>query len=89
MSEHVEEEQEPRLARLGPEDVPGKVRAIFDAFLRERGNIPNLYRVAGHRPPIAETLFAHQRAVMGPGEVDMLLKELLSVRVSQINACEY
>jgi AhpD family alkylhydroperoxidase len=29
------------------------------------------------------------RAVMGPGEVPVLLKELLSVRVSQINQCEY
>jgi alkylhydroperoxidase family enzyme len=81
--------EEPRLARLGPDDVPGKIRALFDAFLRERGNIPNLYRVAAHRPAIAESLFALQRAVMGPGEVNMSLKELLSVRVSHINACEY
>jgi AhpD family alkylhydroperoxidase len=26
---------------------------------------------------------------MGPGDVPVLLKELLSVRVSQINGCEY
>ena len=81
--------EEARLDRLGAEDVPGKVRAIFEAFLRERGNIPNLYRVAAHRPPIAEALFALQRAVMGQGETSMLLKELLSVRVSHLNACEY
>ena len=29
------------------------------------------------------------RAVMGPGAVPDLLKELISVRVSQINDCEY
>ena len=80
---------EARLRRLEPWEVDGKVRAIFEAFLRERGNIPNLFRVAAHRPPIAETLFAHMRAVMGPGEVDARLKELLAVRVSHVNACEY
>ena len=35
------------------------------------------------------TLFAHLRAVTGPGEVPVLLKELLTVRVSQLNACGY
>lgn len=79
----------PRLPMLGPEDVSGKVRAIFEALLRERGNIPNLFRTAAHREPIAETLFSHMRAVMGPGLVDVRLKELLSVRVSHINLCDY
>jgi alkylhydroperoxidase family enzyme len=78
-----------RLQRLSADDVNGKVLAIFEAFVRERGNIPNLFRVAAHRPPIVESLFAHMRAVMGAGDVEMLLKELLSVRVSHINACEY
>ncbi len=78
-----------RLPMLGVDDVDGRVRTLFEAFLRERGNIPNLFRIAAHRPPIAETLFAHMRAVMGAGEVPVLLKELLSVRVSHINACRY
>lgn len=78
-----------RVPLLAPADVDGKVRAIFDAFMHERGNVPNLFRAAAHRPPIVETLMAHLRAVMGPGEVSTLLKELLSVRVSHINLCDY
>ena len=80
---------EGRLPRLRPEDVGGPTRTIFEAFVRQRGNVPNLFRVAAHRPPIVETLFAHMQAVMGPGEVSVLLKELIAVRVSQINACRY
>ena len=34
-------------------------------------------------------LAALQTAVMGPGSVSVLLKELLSVRVSHINVCDY
>ena len=82
-------EREPRVARLAPEDVGAPVREVFDAFVRERGKVPNLFRVAAHRPEIVATLRAHMNAVMGPGTVDVLLKELVAIRVSQINNCEY
>ena len=81
--------REPRIPRLESEEVDESVRAVFDAFLAERGRVPNLFRIAAHRPEIATTLRAHMRAVMGPGAVDVLLKELLAVRVSQINRCGY
>jgi alkylhydroperoxidase family enzyme len=65
------------------------LRAPFQRFIDERGKVPNLFRVAAHRPQIARTWAEHMRAVMGAGDVPVLLKELLSVRVSQINGCEY
>ena len=82
-------EREPRVARLHREDVAGPVGDVFDAFVRERGKVPNLFRVAAHRPEIVATLRAHMNAVMGPGTVDVLLKELVAIQVSQINNCEY
>ena len=78
-----------RLPRLGPDEASGGMREVFARFMRERGRIPNLFRVAAHRPVIGETLAAHMSAVMGPGTVDERLKELLSIRVSHINGCEY
>ena len=85
MTDHAES----RLPRLTAEDAEASVRTVFDAFERERGVVPNLFRVAAHRPEIVRTLRDHMQAVMGPGTVPVLLKELLSVRVSQINGCEY
>ena len=38
---------------------------------------------------ILRTLIAHFRAVMETGTVETKLKELLTVRVSQLNHCEY
>lgn len=81
--------EEARISRLTAEEVGPDVRPTFEAFIAQRGKVPNLFRVAAHRPEIARTLAAHLDAVMGPGAVPQLLKELLSVRVSQINACEY
>jgi uncharacterized peroxidase-related enzyme len=82
-------DQTARVPLPTPEEAPAEVQPLFDAFLRERGNVPNLFRAAALRPPIVLTLFAHLRAVTGPGEVPVLLKELLTVRVSQVNSCSY
>jgi alkylhydroperoxidase family enzyme len=85
-------DHEPRIARLDPEAAmrdQAALREPFQRFIDERGKVPNLFRIVGHRPQIARTLAEHMRAVMGPGEVPEQLKELLSVRVSQINNCEY
>ena len=78
-----------RIGRLRPDQVGADVRALFDAFLAERGNIPNMFRTVAHRPEILTTLLAHFRAVMGPGTVPVSLKEMLAVRVSRLNDCDY
>lgn len=79
----------PRIPMLNREEATESARTVFDELARERGKVPNLFRVAGHRPEILASLRSHMRAVMGPGEVPELLKELLAVRVSRINGCEY
>ena len=79
----------PRLSKISPEQAAGEVREIFDAFLKERGNIPNMFRTVAHRPEIMRTMTAHFRAVMNTGTVEKKLKELVAVRVSHINYCDY
>ena len=80
---------DPRLPALGPDDVAPDARAVFETYLRERGNIPNMFRTAGVRAQHLTTMIAHFRTVMDEGTVPPLLKELLSVRVSQLNRCRY
>jgi len=85
-------DREPRVARLDADEAMRSnpsLRESFQKFIDERGKVPNLFRIAAHRPDITRTLADHMRAVMGAGDVSKLLKELLSVRVSQINNCEY
>ena len=82
-------EREPRVARVDPSDADPLVQDSFDAFIKARGKVPNLFRVAAQRPLIERTWAAHLDAVMGKGEVEQQLKELLAVRVSQLNRCEY
>ena len=79
----------PRIAPLTPEQAAPEVRPIFDTYLQERGNIPNMFRTVAHRPEIMRTMVAHFRAVMNTGTVPKKLKELVIVRTSQLNRCQY
>ncbi len=79
----------PRIEPVDPALAVEDVRPTFDAFVAERGKVPNLFRMAAHHPAIMRTLADHLRVVMGQGTVPVLLKELLSVRVSHINLCDY
>lgn len=79
----------PRIRPVEPRDADSRSQTLFDSFLAERGNIPNMFRTMALRPEIAETAAAHLRAVFNTGTVEQRLKEMLAVRVSQINGCKY
>ena len=79
----------PRIRPRDPDEAAPEVRSIFDVFLKERGNIPNMFRTVGALPKHLGTMISHFRTVMNEGEVPILLKELLAIRVSSINACRY
>ena len=79
----------PRIRPLNSGDVDPETQAIFARYRRERGNIPNMFRTMAHRPEIASTADAHLQAVFHTGTVPLRLKEMLAVRVSQINDCAY
>ncbi len=79
----------PRIRPLNPEEATPEARAVLEEFKRQRGNIPNMFRTMALRPEIMETAAAHMRAIFNTGTVDQRLKEMLAVRVSQINHCAY
>ncbi|HEV2021692.1 MAG TPA: carboxymuconolactone decarboxylase family protein [Terriglobales bacterium] len=78
-----------RISRLDKSQVDADSGAIYDHYLKARGNVPNMFRTVAHRPEILRTLVAHFRAVMESGTVPAKLKELVIVRTSQMNDCEY
>jgi len=79
----------PRITRLEKDQVDPEIGAIYDTYLKERANVPNMFRTVAHRPEIFRTMIAHFRAVMNTGTLPAKLKELVIVRTSQINHCEY
>jgi uncharacterized peroxidase-related enzyme len=78
-----------RISRLGRRDVSEDVGEIYDRYVRQRGNVPNMFRTVAHRPEILQTMIAHMEAVLNTGTLPTALKELVIVRTSQMNNCEY
>ena len=78
-----------RISRLEKDQIDAESAKVYDTYLKERGNVPNMFRTAAHRPEIFRTMIAHFRAIMNTGTVSAKLKELVIVRTSQINRCEY
>jgi uncharacterized peroxidase-related enzyme len=70
-------------------DVEPQIQRTFEAFWEARGNVPNLFRVLAHVPPLYTTFQTHFKTVMGSGLVDVRIKELVAMRVSQVNHCRY
>ncbi len=79
----------PRIRPRGPDEVEPQVKRIFEAFLKERGNIPNMFRTVGVLPKHLTSMIQHFSNVMNEGTVPVLLKELISIRVSSLNGCRY
>lgn len=78
-----------RIRPLNPNEVDSEAKGIFEEFLRERGNIPNMFRTLAHRPVLLKTAYDHFKAILKTGTVEFKLKEMVAVRVSQMNECAY
>ena len=78
-----------RLPRLERAQVGPEARTIYDTYLKERGNVPNAFKIFAHLPSYLTTMIDHYRTVMFTGSVPFQRKELLFLHVSRLNACRY
>jgi hypothetical protein len=78
-----------RLPKLEREQVPPEIQAIYDTYLKERGNVPNAFKTFAHIPSYLTTMIAHYRAVMFTGEIPFKRKELVFLDVTRLNASRY
>lgn len=79
----------PRISRVPRSEAAASVAEIYDRYMRTRGNVPNMFRTMAHRPEIFQTMIAHFEAILTTGTLPTKLKELVIVRTSQLNHCNY
>ncbi len=72
-------------------DAPPEVRAVYDDILetRQTDYINNFWKALAHDPPLLKRTWESVKAVMAPGALDPLVKELLYVAISATNQCGY
>lgn len=78
-----------RISKVNRDGVAEQVGALYDRVGRDRGNVPNMFRIYAHRPEILTTMVAHLAAVTNTGSVPVRTKELVATLVSRMNGCEY
>jgi AhpD family alkylhydroperoxidase len=74
------------LATAGPE-----VRAVIEDIkaTRKVDDVNNFWKYLANEPRMLEHVWSSLKAIMGPGALDPLTKELIYVAVSITNNCDY
>lgn len=74
-----------RVRLLERDEAPLTARRLY----RDDGTASPLTRSLVHAPDVLETFMPFLAQIYSPGSVDLATKELVIVRVSQLNACRY
>ncbi|WP_147108717.1 carboxymuconolactone decarboxylase family protein [Tateyamaria sp. syn59] len=79
------------LPLISDEEASAEVLAVFDDIRAVRGTeyINNFWRALAHDPALLAATWGRLKEVIGPGELDPLVKEMLYIAVSVANGCEY
>ena len=72
-------------------DASPDVRTIYDDILttRKTDYINNFWKAIAHDPALLKRTWEGLKAIMAPGALDPLTKELLYIAVSVTNNCQY
>ena len=73
------------------EEASAEVLAVFNDIRAVRGTdfINNFWRALAHDPATLKATWERLKVVMGPGDLDPLVKEMIYIAVSVANGCEY
>jgi AhpD family alkylhydroperoxidase len=79
------------LRPLGDEEVSAEALAIFAEIraARQTEFINNFWRVLAHDPALLRATWDRLAVVMGPGNLDPMVKEMIYLAVSAANGCSY
>jgi AhpD family alkylhydroperoxidase len=68
-----------------------KVRAVFEDIkaTKKIDRIPNIWRALATHPEHLELCWSRLKAIMRPGKLDLLTKEIIALAVSATNGCNY
>jgi len=73
------------------EDASPEVRAVFDDIKRARNvkDVNNFWKALANQPALLKQTWELSRAVMKPGALDAVTKEMIYIAVSVAHNCEY
>jgi len=81
----------PTVRMIEESEATGLVRQVYDDIMatKEIDFVPNFWKTLATHPPLLEQTWTRLKAVMAPGKLDALTKEMIALAVSATNGCRY
>lgn len=76
---------------LNDDDASPEAREVFNDIRKTRNSdyVNNAWRAQANHPAMLKQNWQKAKQVMGPGELDPVIKEMIYLTVSIMNNCEY
>src|SRR3954471_7722377 len=78
--------------KLVDDNTPNpRIRAVFEDIkaTKKIDRVPSFWRALASHPEHLELCWTRLKAIMRPGKLDMLTKEIIALAVSATNSCDY
>jgi alkylhydroperoxidase family enzyme len=79
----------PLVSLVSKEDAPPAVRAVYDQAEPVYGRLLHTWQALAQRPEIFTAYLPYLRSIIGPGELEQRIKELVEVRTVVLCRCLY
>jgi uncharacterized peroxidase-related enzyme len=78
-----------RIPLLDRDQVTPEVGNVYDALLKTRGVVPNMFKTLAHTPALALASAGYLKALLGDAALPGFYKELIAMRLSVLLGSEY
>jgi alkylhydroperoxidase family enzyme len=79
----------PRIPLLERDQVSPEVAAVYDALLKQRGVVPNMFKTVAHSPALALGIAGFLKSLLSDGALPGWYKELVATRLSVLLGSHY
>lgn len=83
------EAKETRIPLLERDQVTPEVANVYDALLKTRGVVPNMFKTLAHTPALALATAGYLKVLLSDGALPGFYKELIAMRLSVLLASDY
>ena len=78
-----------RISLIEPEVADPSAKRIMESLLKQFGVVIPPVKALAHKPDLLRSVLSLTNTAHGKGEIDLGLKEILNIRASSINGCEF
>jgi len=89
LSDMAEKAAAPRIPLLERDRVSPEIAAVYDALLKQRGVVPNMFKTLAHTPALALGIAGLLKSLLSDGALPGWYKELVATRLSVLLHSRY